>query len=354
LFYKGDTVRLLADLEKPRLPKHAEGVVTDIRRDGEGYPTGVQVQFFIQANSVDVDLPFEAIEPVVTGDGGCTGVFWRLAKSPKALIEDGLGALFNLAHHGFLMRAGVNVLQLIYEQKDRFWRKGERFTDESGGMVMSVGAEWDGCVVAFSGRQRFELDFRFRGRRGPYVLLHQRWETYREQSLRTPDAMTLLRVLANLYEALSAEYCAFPVAGSWLLDEDWDSLLRQPYYPDFFILPQANLPGELPPLYRAQRLVNEKAILTALPVKFAPGDDSFERSERDLKLNQLRACKALGEKAYDQMYETYGSAAGLYSDAKEAFYDAIRIAGELGLAQESEELSRRLEHIKSVFRSQFS
>ena len=354
MYYKGETVRLLADLEKPGLPKHAEGVVIDIRRDGEGYPTGVQVQFYVQSNSVDVDLPFEAIEPVVTGGGGCTGVFWRLAKSPRSLIADGVGALFNLAHHGFLMRAGVNVLQLIYDQKDRFWRKGERFSDESGDAVMSAGAEWDGCVVAFSGSQRFELDFRFRGRRGPYVLLHQRWETYREQSLRTPDAMTLLRVLANLYEALSAEYCAFPVAGPWLLDEDWDSLLRQPYYPDFFILPQANLPGELPPLYRAQRLVKGKAILTTLPVKFAPGDDSIKCSERDLKLNQLRACKALGEKAYDQMYETYGSAAGLYSDAKEAFYDAIRIAGELGLAKDSEELSRRLEHIKSVFRSQFS
>jgi hypothetical protein len=56
------------------------------------------------------------------------------------------------------------------------------------------------------------------------------------------------------------------------------------------------------------------------------------------------------------MYEaSSGSAAtGCYSDAKEAFHDAIREARELGLEAEARALEARLEHIKAVFRSQFS
>jgi hypothetical protein len=71
---------------------------------------------------------------------------------------------------------------------------------------------------------------------------------------------------------------------------------------------------------------------------------------------RLDAFKRLGEEAYDQMYEaSSGSAAtGCYSDAKEAFHDAIREARELGLEAEARALEARLEHIKAVFRSQFS
>jgi hypothetical protein len=78
--------------------------------------------------------------------------------------------------------------------------------------------------------------------------------------------------------------------------------------------------------------------------------------EREDKLAQLKICKELGEKAYDEMYDAHssGAAAALYSDAKEAFYDAIRVANELGLTEESEALTARLHHIKSVFRSQFT
>lgn len=354
MYYKGDTVRLITGVYESGLPKHAEGTVTDIRRDSEGYPVGVEARFYVDSKAVTSDLPFEAIEPVVSGEGGYTGVFWRLGKKTKSLVKDGIRAMLDLTHHGFQMRAGLNVLQMIYGQKDSFWSKGKRLSDESGHWAMAAGKKWDGCVVAFSGRQRFELDFRLRGRRAPYVLLHQRWETYGEQSRRTPDAMTLLRVMANLYEALAAECCAFPVASNWLLDEDWDSLLRQPYFPDFFIIPQEKLPDELPPLYRMLGFQKNKAILTTLPIKSAPGDDSFERSERELKLNQLRVCKAIGEKAYDQLYESHGSTSGLYSDAKEAFYDAIRIANELGLAEEANQLEKRLDHIRGVYRSQFS
>jgi hypothetical protein len=73
------------------------------------------------------------------------------------------------------------------------------------------------------------------------------------------------------------------------------------------------------------------------------------------KLDSLARCKELAEKAYDDMYEAHSpsGATGCYSDAKEAYYDAIRLARELGLTDEVEALSKRLEHIKAVFRSQF-
>lgn len=103
------------------------------------------------------------------------------------------------------------------------------------------------------------------------------------------------------------------------------------------------------------RLSGERAMLTVLPVKETPADASWERSERELKIDSLRRCKSLGEKYYDQMYEhsRFGTT-GLYSNAKEAFYDAISTANELGLKQEADELSKRLDHIKAVFRSQFT
>jgi hypothetical protein len=56
------------------------------------------------------------------------------------------------------------------------------------------------------------------------------------------------------------------------------------------------------------------------------------------------------------MYEahSFGDSDVCYSNAKEFFYDAIRLAGELDLKDEADALSRRLLHIKAVFRSQFS
>ncbi len=56
------------------------------------------------------------------------------------------------------------------------------------------------------------------------------------------------------------------------------------------------------------------------------------------------------------MYDAHSSAAatGLYSDAKEAFRDAILVARNMELPDEMAALQARLDHIKAVFRSQFS
>ncbi len=77
--------------------------------------------------------------------------------------------------------------------------------------------------------------------------------------------------------------------------------------------------------------------------------------ERQQKLDQLEHLKKLGEKAYDDMYEvhSFSDARVCYSDAKDCFYDAIGLADQLGLTDEREALSKRLLHIKDVFRSQF-
>jgi hypothetical protein len=71
---------------------------------------------------------------------------------------------------------------------------------------------------------------------------------------------------------------------------------------------------------------------------------------------RLSWLEAQAEKAFDALYDARpGSAtAGLYSDAKEFLNDAIALARRLGLAEEAERLSRRLDHIKAVFREQFS
>jgi hypothetical protein len=81
-----------------------------------------------------------------------------------------------------------------------------------------------------------------------------------------------------------------------------------------------------------------------------------EDSEQKAGLEQLAHLKAMGEKAYDDMYEAHSKhdAAVCYSDAKDCYYDAIGLANRLGLKEESEALHARLAHIKAVFRSQFT
>jgi hypothetical protein len=89
-------------------------------------------------------------------------------------------------------------------------------------------------------------------------------------------------------------------------------------------------------------------------MKGSPLEVGFQRSEEELMRDRLRQLNALGEKYYDQMYESRHGANGCYSSAKDAFYDAIGLANELGMKAEAEALSQKLAHIKAVFRSQFT
>jgi hypothetical protein len=71
---------------------------------------------------------------------------------------------------------------------------------------------------------------------------------------------------------------------------------------------------------------------------------------------RLRWLEQQAELAYEEMYDApagSGSAAR-YSDAKEFLYDAIALAGRLGQVATAERLSRRLDEIKAVYRSQFT
>jgi len=81
-----------------------------------------------------------------------------------------------------------------------------------------------------------------------------------------------------------------------------------------------------------------------------------DTTERAAQLEQLAHLKAMGEKAYDDMYDAHSpsGATVCYSDAKECYYDAIGLARRLGLEEETKALEERLAHIKAVFRSQFT
>jgi hypothetical protein len=262
--------------------------------------------------------------------------------------------MHSMLDSGFLMRDGLNVVRLHYDSDNRWWQWGEKFSDPTGALVATSAPAWDGFVVAFSGRQRFHLEFRHRRLREAVVMLHERYEVYLEQIRTTHPAMSLMRVLLNLCGAARARYCAFPVADPWIYDQDLASVLRPPLYPDFLLVPEEELPRSISTPFRLIRLTSKRAILTVLPVKSSPTETGFERSERELKMDHLRKCKALGEKYYDQMYETRFGTSGLYADAKDAFHDAIAAANELGLKEEAAELEKRLDNIRGVFRSQFS
>lgn len=77
----------------------------------------------------------------------------------------------------------------------------------------------------------------------------------------------------------------------------------------------------------------------------------LQSDEYDEKvLNQMIA---VAEGAYDEMFES-SRPSGCYSIAKECYYDAIAYAGKFGKDDVAKRLTKRLEHIKSVFRHQFS
>jgi hypothetical protein len=351
LLYPGETVRLLHELAESGLPQFKEGTVTGVTPPGAGEDGTVEVRFYRSGEAVIISLPFNDVELVVEQSLLFrTAVFWSLQEPRDKLVELAINSLLD---SGFLLRDGVNVARLHYDRDDRWWKWGEKISDSTGALAVTSSPTWDGCVVAFSGRQRFQLELRLRGRRDPVIFLHEREAAYADQIMATESAMSMARVLMNLSSAVGARYCAFPVADPWLQDEDWQSLTRPPLYPDFFMVPETELPEGLPD-FREIKLNESRAVWTWLPMKGSPLEVAFHRTDQELSRNRLRKLNALGEKYYDQMYESGRGANGCYSSAKDAFHDAIGLAKELGLKEEAEALSQRLEHIKAVFRSQFS
>ena len=351
MLYPGDTVRLLRELPETALPQYKEGRVTAVPPPADGEPRTVEVRFYRNGDAVTVSLPFNDLELVIEQSILFrTAVFWTLHEPHNKLVELAINSLLD---SGFLMRDGPNVARLSYDRDDRWWKWGEKISDPTGALAVTSSSTWDGCVVAFSGRQRFHLEFRLRGRRDPVIFLHEREAAYADQISATESAMSLARVIMNLSSVIGAQYCAFPVADPWLQDEDWQSLMRPPLYPDFFMLPETELPEGLPG-FRGIKLTENRAVWTWLPMKGSPLEVGFHRTDEELNRNRLRKLHALGEKYYDQMYESGRGANGCYSNAKDAFHDAIGLAKELGLKEEAEALSKRLEHIKAVFRSQFT
>jgi hypothetical protein len=350
--YPGETIRLTRDVAEAGLAQGTRCEIVRVVNNEEDQEACVEIKWYSSSSARSATVPRDAVEPMLSqASEQRTAVMWGLEKPPQRFIE---AAMHSLMDCGFVMEGGLNVAQLQYDREDRWWKRGEPLADPSGATVATAAHAWDGCVVAFSGHQRFHLEFRLKGRGEATLLLHERDAAYAEQARATESAMTLARVLMNLWSAAEARYCCFPVADPWLIDEDWHSLLRPPYYPDFVLLPEADALRDLPPEFRSARLTGGRAMVTAMPIKFAPHDQVEKPAERDHKLNSLRKCKALGEKYYDQMYETHLSPTGLYSNAKDAFRDAISAAEELGLKEEARDLEERLEHVKSVFRSQFS
>jgi hypothetical protein len=351
VFYQGETIRLLRAVSASDLPQFAEGTVVALRRNEHNEINAVEVEFHRDSSALRAEIALADLELVISDSQlRQTAVFWGLEQSPAKIIE---AAMHSMLDSGFLMRQGLNLVRLHYDSDNRWWKWGEKQADPTGALVATSALAWDGFVAAFSGRQRFHLEFRSQRLREAVLMLHERHESYVEQARTTHPAMSLMRVLLNLANAVSARYCAFPVAAPWIYDQELASVLRPPLYPDFLLVPEKELPRSISTPFRLIRLTGKRAILTVLPVKSSPTETGFERTERELKVDHLRKCKALGEKYYDQMYETRFGTSGLYADAKDAFHDAIAAANELGLKEEAAELEKRLDHIKAVYRSQF-
>ena len=71
---------------------------------------------------------------------------------------------------------------------------------------------------------------------------------------------------------------------------------------------------------------------------------------------KIKSLETYAEKAYDEMYEARSPAAagGYFSEVKEVLTQAITLARENGLKEETGRLEKRLDHIGKVYKSQFS
>jgi hypothetical protein len=346
MFFPGESVRLVRDLPETTLSKGAHCEFARLL-DGEQ----AEIRYYQGGSTQTATVPLPALEPLLSRS--CeqrTAVLWHLENPPEEFLPAALDAL---RAHGLAIARGANVARLHYDHKELWWKRDEPFA----AVVLdtrTIARDWHGWVVAFSGDERFHLEFRLKGRGEACVLLHEREEAYAGQTSNAAEATKLAQVLIDLSQAAGAAYCAFPVADPWQADEDWPALLRPPYSPDLFLFPGTALPKDFPEPFRGARLAGERVIVTALPVKFASTEEVSVPSERDHKLSALRKAHALAEKYYDQLYHAHGSTAGIYSDIKDAFLDAIVAAEALGLKEEAAALEKRLENVKGVYRSQFS
>jgi acyl-CoA reductase-like NAD-dependent aldehyde dehydrogenase len=148
--------------------------------------------------------------------------------------------------------------------------------------------------------------------------------------------------------------------------EDWLKLARrnvfwQPYSADIY----QGLKGIMTALHGrgiAARLQGLLRFSRIMPRMF-PARESVRRAaaesgvaEADPRAGDREHLKQLeryAEEAYTRMYDSR-SPSGDYSEAKDSFHAAISLAQELGLKDEVARLEKRLQHVKSVFRSQFS
>jgi|HubBroStandDraft_1064217.scaffolds.fasta_scaffold06023_2 hypothetical protein len=82
----------------------------------------------------------------------------------------------------------------------------------------------------------------------------------------------------------------------------------------------------------------------------------MDENERAEKLSAMKRLVEMAEKAYDDMYEAHEQREidRCYRDAKENYYDAMRVARELDMNEEADKFQQRLSHIKEVFFHQFA
>ena len=93
-----------------------------------------------------------------------------------------------------------------------------------------------------------------------------------------------------------------------------------------------------------------------IELRIARLDADFLQLFPDHDSATLSECCARGEQAYSEMYDASNStaAAGHYNNAKDYFSRAIGSAQRIGQDKEARRLQDRLDHIRAVFRGQFS
>ena len=161
-------------------------------------------------------------------------------------------------------------------------------------------------------------------------------------------------------------YAFEEVTAPQVVVEDWLTLAKRnlfwhPYGDDLY----RGLKGAMTALYGtglSERLAGLGPFLRVLPRLFsadksppytpAPTQTPAQPFDPLSERQKIAQYERWGEEAYSRMYDTR-SPSGDYSEAKENFYSAIALANKMGLADEAARLEKRLEHIKSVFRSQF-